>query len=163
MRLGREVTGEEAVAALKRDQGRKGRADPMGFLFRSGEQATSGSLTTDIVEANSASKTDFSVTAAAEESDRATTRSDKKRHKKSKKRKKHGKKDSNGERRNAGNDGSSSRGGRAGATADSPRVEREKADDSRRIALVRLDDNTARMRPAAGGERLSTPLDDFNV
>lgn len=145
MRLGREVTGEEAVAALKRDQGRKGQADPMGFLFRSGAQATPGSLTIDIVGANLASKTGVSVTAAPEESDRATTRSDdKKRHKKSKKSKKHRKKDTNGKRRNAGKDGSSSRGRRAGATADPPGDEREKADDSRRIALVRLDVNTAR-------------------
>lgn len=140
MRLGREVTGEEATAALKRDQGRKGRADPMGFLFRSGAQATPGNVTTDKVGANPASKTAFSGAVAAEESDRATARSDdKKRHKKYKKSKKHRKKDSSGKRRSAGNDGSSSssRGGRAGATADLPDDERENADDSRRIALVR--------------------------
>lgn len=35
IRLGREVTGKEAEEALKRDHGRKSRADPMGSLFRS--------------------------------------------------------------------------------------------------------------------------------
>ncbi|CAN0270491.1 unnamed protein product, partial [Ectocarpus sp. 12 AP-2014] len=44
VRLGREVTGQEAEEAIKRDQGRKGRADPMGSLFRSGAQTTRGSL-----------------------------------------------------------------------------------------------------------------------
>lgn len=44
VRLGREVTGQEAEEAIKRDQGRKGRADPMGSLFRSGAQPTRGSL-----------------------------------------------------------------------------------------------------------------------
>lgn len=38
VRLGREVTGQEAEEAIKRDQGRKGRADPLGSLFRSGAQ-----------------------------------------------------------------------------------------------------------------------------
>ena len=147
MRLGREVTGEEAAAALKRDQGRKGRADPMGFLFRSGAQAP-GNLPTEEVGANSTPKgsnasvhsAGFSVTIADEESDRATTRrGDKKRHKKSRKSKKHRKKDSSGKRKNVGNDGSSNQGGRAGAADDPPGDEREKADASRRIALVRLD------------------------
>ncbi|CAB1118636.1 unnamed protein product [Ectocarpus sp. CCAP 1310/34] len=44
VRLGREVTGQEAEEAIKRDQRRKGRADPMGSLFRSGAQTTRGSL-----------------------------------------------------------------------------------------------------------------------
>lgn len=35
VKLGRQVIGEEAEAVLKRDKGRKGRVDPMGFLFRS--------------------------------------------------------------------------------------------------------------------------------
>lgn len=143
MRLGREVTGEEAAAVLKRDDGRKGRADPMGFLFRSGAQATPGNLLTEKVGTNSASKgpkgyinsAGFSVTVADEESDRTTTRSDdKKRRKKSKKSKKHKKKDSSGKRINADYDGSNSRGGRAGAPDDPPGDEREKAK-----ALVRLD------------------------
>ncbi len=38
VRLGREVTGQEAEEAIRRDQGRKGQADPMGSLFRSGAQ-----------------------------------------------------------------------------------------------------------------------------
>lgn len=38
VRLGREVTGQEAEEAIRRDQGRKGRADPLGPLFRSGAQ-----------------------------------------------------------------------------------------------------------------------------
>lgn len=142
----------------------------MGFLFRSGPQATPGNLTTDKVGANPASKTALSgTTVAAEESDRATARSDdKKRHKKSKKSKKHRKKDSSGKRRSAGKDGSSStRGGRAGATADLPDDERENADNSRRIALVRLDVNTRVIDVAHEVsrwrcERLTTPLDDFH-
>ncbi|CAN0111787.1 unnamed protein product [Ectocarpus sp. 6 AP-2014] len=44
VRLGREVTGQEAEEAIKRDQGRKGQADPMGSLFRSGAQPMRGSL-----------------------------------------------------------------------------------------------------------------------
>lgn len=44
VRLGREVTGREAEEAIKRDQGRKGQADPMGSLFRSGTQPTSERL-----------------------------------------------------------------------------------------------------------------------
>lgn len=39
IRLGREVTGKEAEEAIKRDHGRKSRADPMGSLFRSNAQA----------------------------------------------------------------------------------------------------------------------------
>lgn len=35
-RLGREVTGEEAAEALKRDEKRKDRVDPLGSLFKSG-------------------------------------------------------------------------------------------------------------------------------
>lgn len=38
VRLGREVTGQEAEEAIRRDQGRKDRADPLGSLFRSGAQ-----------------------------------------------------------------------------------------------------------------------------
>ena len=38
VRLGREVTGQEAEEAIRRDQGRKGRADPLGSLFRSRAQ-----------------------------------------------------------------------------------------------------------------------------
>ncbi|CAN0501269.1 unnamed protein product, partial [Ectocarpus sp. 8 AP-2014] len=44
VRLGREVTGQEAEEAIKRDHGRKGQADPMGSLFRSWAQPTRGSL-----------------------------------------------------------------------------------------------------------------------
>lgn len=39
VRLGREVVGSDAEAVFKRDEGRKGRADPMGSLFRSGGPA----------------------------------------------------------------------------------------------------------------------------
>lgn len=39
VRLGREVTGQEAEEAIRRDQGRKGRADPLSSLFRSAAQA----------------------------------------------------------------------------------------------------------------------------
>lgn len=38
VRLGREVTGQEAQEAIRRDQWRKGQADPVGSLFRSGAQ-----------------------------------------------------------------------------------------------------------------------------
>eukprot|EP00904_Undaria_pinnatifida_P005913 jgi/Undpi1/2451/HiC_scaffold_13.g05831.m1 len=157
MRLGREVMGEEAVAALKRDEGRKGRADPMGFLFRSPPQAhmPGNLLPTEEVGANSASKGSkaasavFSGVIADGESDRGTSTHSggKKRHKKSKKSKKHRKKESSGKRRSAD---SNSRGGGCAAGATDELSQGDEADASRHNAL---EDLRRRRLAREGGER----------
>lgn len=151
VRLGREVTGQEAEAVMKRDEGRKGRADPMGSLFRSSTQAPLGSLAAD--------KTETAVRPGASpigllrrsggDSDGAVPRSDghkrpekreKEKDKKHKKHKKHKQKKKSFKegRRRSNRDCRKSHGGDPAGANDSGGDADETTDTTRQQALVRF-------------------------
>lgn len=143
VRLGREVTGQEAEAVMKRDQGRKGRADPMGTLFRPSAPPTTeiifpGGLPSGATGAAVKLKEGaLGVSdSAAGEMNETTIRTDGKTgSKKRKKDKKHKKRSTKGERKRSRRD---SRVG-GSAEANDPRYETDEAKDvARQQALVRI-------------------------
>lgn len=148
VRLGREVTGEEAEAVLKRDSGRKVRADPMGSLFRSAAPAgTDRSAQKDVTTLGMISALGHSRRSFGGMTDEATSgwdaaarsRGDEKRsEEKAKKEKKHKKNSKKGDKRKPSY--------REGDRRDSLRVPRARSEDCRdteaeavrQQALVRL-------------------------
>lgn len=117
IRLGREVTGQEAKEVLRRDEGRKGRADPLGGLFRSSTQAAFGSVSSDKIGKIASSPTPEVrlIENNFELSDRASILCDGIKQKKKSKNLKKGKKDkmkrSRRERKKSDQDNSRSRSG----------------------------------------------------
>lgn len=96
IRLGREVTGQEAEGVIKREEGRKGRADPMGSLFRSGAQPTGNVSAGRVADRLGVIDGRCSEAATREGSGSNTHSSKRKRHKKEHKHKKHKRKHSRG-------------------------------------------------------------------
>ncbi|CAN0501231.1 unnamed protein product, partial [Ectocarpus sp. 8 AP-2014] len=159
VRLGREVTGQEAEEAIKRDHGRKGQADPMGSLFRSGAQPTRGSLPferrgtsyqPEAATANLPGAAGLCVDEATSHSDRGKHAGKAKKVKKDKKGKKDKKKDAKEKRHSketrirSDRDSSAARrhsdsaaglsGGRADEATDAQREQKLKDLRSRRLA-----------------------------
>lgn len=139
VRLGREVTGQEAEEAIRRDQGRKGRADPMGSLFRSGTQTERANnllqpkaFTTEPLGAAGA---EFDTTAKHRDGEEPRGKSKKtKKDRRGKKEKKHKRRKSKDRRRGPSQDDSSE---------EHPAGEDE-ARDERHAAVVRTDFHLAK-------------------
>lgn len=141
-RLGREVTGQEAEAVIKREQGRKGRADPMGTLFRPSPQAAkekisprgvpSGTTTVAVeLKEGALGVSDSSAGATNATTTRAHAKTEAKKRKKAKKR---NKRSTKGERARSRRDG---RGGGSAEAYDSRNEADEAKATARQQALVR--------------------------
>lgn len=142
IRLGREVTGKEAEEAIKRDHGRKSRADPMGSLFRS--RAHAPGLEGPIWQ-STATAVELCDSASVELNRAATQRNGTQRPRKGKrvKKDKRGKKEkkrkgSTKERRRSSERDNTTNGGVSSAGADDSRGHTgEAADAERQQSLVR--------------------------
>lgn len=150
IRLGREVTGKEAEEAIKRDHGRKSRADPMGSLFRSRAQTpdTKGpSLQSKAtaVELSDSASVGLSRAATCRDGTQRPRKGKKgKKDKRDKKGKKHKSKNTK-ERRRSGDWDNARNGGMSPAGAgDSRGHTDEAADAERQQSLVRTTSLLAR-------------------
>lgn len=144
VRLGREVTGEEAEAVMKRDDGRKARADPLSSLFRSAAQPAARILPQErmgtSLKPRPSVATSLGEDAGKSEGATARSESDKrsKKSKKDKKDKKHKKKSSKRRRGSSDRDNSRTRGDAAAEAGGSGGDAGSAAELTRRQALVRL-------------------------